>query len=94
MSREIFTDFGTLYETVQLKNFEDKVSDKLQFKKAVKVADAPKIKKAVRISRALKKGPRFTKGKPKRKGFVIHYTNAKNSFKRAQKRKSIKGMKK
>ena len=88
-----FQDFEALHEFVILENFDKKVKDKAQFKKAVKTGNAPK--KAVLINKAPNriKGPKFTLGKLKHHGRMIHYTNAKNSFIRSQKRKSQKGIK-
>ena len=88
-----FQGFEALHEFVAFENFNKKVEERLQFKKAVKVGKAPK--KAVLISKPVKriKGPKFTPKKPKHHGRMIHFTNAKNSFKRAQKMKSRKGRK-
>ena len=88
-----FQGFEALHEFVVLDNFDKKVEEKPQFKKAVKVLDAPK--KAVLVSKAPKRvrGPKFTPKKVKHNGRMIHFTNAKNSFKRAQKTKSRKGPK-
>lgn len=88
-----FDGFEALHEFVALENFDEKVKSKLQFKKAVKVGNAPK--KAVLINKAPKriKGLKFTPRKFSHHGRMIHYTNAKNSFKRAQKMKSRKGSK-
>jgi hypothetical protein len=62
-------------------------------KKAVKIGDAPK--KAVKTSDAplkkIRKGNKFTSKKIRMHGRVVHFTNAKNSFKRALKHKSRKG---
>ena len=93
MSDMRFQGFEALHEFVVLDNFDKKVEEKPQFKKAVKVSDAPK--KAVLISKAPKrvKGPKFTPKKVKHNGRMVHFTNAKNSFKRAQKAKSRKGRK-
>ena len=94
MSEIKFQGFDALHEFVALENFNKKVEEKPQFKKAVKVRDAPK--KAVLISKAPKriKGLKFTPKKIHRNGRMIHFTNAKNSFIRAQKMKSRKGVKK
>ena len=93
MSEMKFTEFDALHEFVSLDNFDKKVKKKSQFKKAVKVRDAPK--KAVLVSKAPKRvrGPKFTPKKAKHNSRMIHFTNAKNSFKRAQKTKSRKGPK-
>ena len=89
-----FDGFKALHEFVALENFEKKVENQPQFKKAVKTGNAPK--KAVLISKASPriKGLKFTPRKISRHGRMIHYTNGKNSFIRAQKRKSRKGVKK
>lgn len=93
MSTIKFEGFEALHEFVVLENFDDKVKNKPQFKKAVKTGSAPK--KAVLVSKAPKRisGPKFTAKKAKHHGRMIHFTNAKNSFKRAQKMKSRKGKK-
>lgn len=90
---EIFDNFEALHEFVAFEIFDEKVKNRRQFKKAVKIGNAPK--KAVLISKAPPriKGPKFTPKKAKHHGRIIHFTNAKNSFKRAQKRKSRKGRK-
>ena len=93
MSEIKFEGFEALHEFVVFENFDKKVEEKPQFKKAVKVGNAPKI--AVLVSKAPKriKGLKFTPKKAKYNSRMIHFTNAKNSFKRGQKRKSRKGRK-
>ena len=93
MTKITFSGFEALHEFVALENFDEKVKSKTQFKKAVKVGNAPK--KAVLISKAPMriKGLKFTPRKVSHHGRMIHFTNAKNSFKRAQKMKSRKGKK-
>lgn len=103
MSDEIkFSGFDALYEHVVLENFDELTRDQPQqnrtsiksgYKKAVLVKPAPPIKKAVKLSDAPKKGPRFTNRKIHKGSHTVHFTNAKNAFKRAQKAKSRKGTK-
>lgn len=89
-------NFQDLAEIVALQNFESfnetVVQQYPKFKKAILISKAPK--KAVLISkpdRKIIKGVKFTPKKIKMHGRMIHYTNVKNAFKRAQKRKSRKG---
>ena len=97
MSDMKFDNFQDLLEVVSLQNFDEltKEPPKPQFKKAVKVGDG--FKKAVLVSKSptkkVRKGKKFTSPKDKRHGRMIHVTNAKNSFQRAQKSKSRKGKK-
>ena len=88
----VLDNFQDLLEVVQLQNFDEATKVKPQFKKAVKVGSAPK--KAVKISDAppkkIRKGKKFTVRKIRMHGRVVHFTNAKNSFVRAQKIKSRK----
>ncbi|MCK5520327.1 MAG: hypothetical protein KAI81_04380 [Candidatus Marinimicrobia bacterium] len=90
MTKMKFDGFDALHEFVALENYDEKVKNKPQFKKAVKIGNAPK--KAVLISKApiKSKGLKFTPKKVKHHGRMIHFTNVKNSFIRAQKRKSRK----
>lgn len=99
-NKVILDNFQDLLEVVTLQNFdeltkelpEDKPIKNSVYKKAVKIGNAPK--KAILISKAppkkVKKGGRFTDKKICHHGRMIHFTNAKNSFKRAQNRKSRK----
>lgn len=91
-------NFQDLAEIVAIQNFEAFSGKVIQnhtkpvYKKAVLISKAPK--KAVLISkpdRKIVRGIRFTPKKNKMHGRVIHYTNVKNAFKRAQKQKSRKG---
>ena len=98
----VLDNFQDLLEVVQLKNFDEATKAKPQFKKAMKVKDAPKKavkvgsapKKAVKTGDAppkkIRKGNKFTSRKIRAHGRTVHFTNAKNSFKRAQKHKSRK----
>ena len=93
MSDKIVLDnFADLLEVVSLQNFDEATKENPQFKKAVKVGNAPK--KAVLVSKAppkkVRKGKKFTPRKIRHYGRAVHFTNAKNSFKRAQKHKSRK----
>ena len=94
MSEKI-NNFVDLYEIVQIHEFENESKNIIQFKKAVLISRAPK--KAVLISKApiVKKlyGGNFTPRKKHINSRLIHYTNAKNSFERAQKNKSRKSKK-
>ena len=98
----VLDNFQDLLEVVQLQIFDEATKAKPQFKKAMKVKDAPKKavkvgnapKKAVKIGDAppkkIRKGKKFTPRKIRMHGRVVHFTNAKNNFKRAQKIKSRK----
>lgn len=95
MDKVILNNFMELLEVVALENFEKltKVIKVAEFKKAVKTGEP--FKKAVKTG--FKKpvnGLRFTPRKLPGHGRMIHYTNVKNSFKRAQKMKSRKGIRK
>ena len=90
-------NFKDLFEVVCIQNFEERNENELKpnFKKAVKIGSA--FKKAIKIGDApqkVKKGEKFTPRKLNHHGRMIHFTNAKNSFKRSQKRKSVKGKRK
>ena len=96
----VLDNFQDLLEVVQLQNFDEATKVNPQgisgqtrkYKKAVKVGSAPK--KAVKVSDAppkkIRKGKKFTPRKIRTRGRVVHFTNAKNAFKRAQKIKSRK----
>lgn len=95
MSEIKLDNFQDLAEIVALQNFDHMTKtlneQRKKFKKAVLINKAPK--KAVLKSKAVRKvinGVKFTPKKAKMHGRVIHYTNAKNAFMRAQKRKSRK----
>jgi len=74
------------------KSGQNQIYSKSGYKKAILVSKAPK--KAILTSKPIRKiikGFKFTPKKDKMYGRMIHYTNPKNSFIRAQKQKSRKG---